>query len=346
MNHSHSILLSVNRLLFFLERARFQANRNDSTFCLLAMSVDPDEVDGVAVLAEILHERLRITDDKGYLEDGRIGVVLPETPEEGAHIVAQCIRQRYHETGRTLTYEVYVYPSDFDLDGSPIWDNEFADAEQIGGPAVPVRSMESFFAAELPVWKRTLDVVGSLFLMAVFSPVVMTSALLIRFSSPGPIFFIQQRSGLGGKPFMMFKLRTMRDRADAEKAELQQYNEQDGPAFKLANDPRVTKVGQFLRSTSIDELPQLLNVLKGEMSLVGPRPLPVEETARCEMWHRRRLDVTPGLTCIWQVRGRSSVSFSQWIRMDLEYVEAVTFRNDLKLLILTVPSVLSRKGAC
>lgn len=340
------ILLSVDRLRFFLERARFLANRNGSTFCLLAISVAPDELDGIAVLAKILHERLRITDDKGYLEDGRIGVVLPETPEEGAHIVAECIRQQYREAGGTLAYEVYVYPSDFDLDGSPIWEDEISSSERIGDSAVPVHRMESLFAAKLPIWKRTLDIVGSLFLMVCFSPVVAISAILIRFSSPGQIFFVQQRTGLGGKPFMMFKLRTMRHRADSEKAELRHYSKQDGPAFKLENDPRVIKVGQFLRSTSIDELPQLLNVLRGEMSLVGPRPLPVEEADECEVWQRRRLDVTPGLTCIWQVRGRSSVTFSQWVRMDLEYIKGVTFWNDLKLLILTVPSVLSRKGAC
>jgi lipopolysaccharide/colanic/teichoic acid biosynthesis glycosyltransferase len=346
MNRTHHILLPVNRLLFFLERARYLANRNDSNFCLLAISVGPDKSDGVAVLAEILHERLRITDDKGFLEDGRIGVVLQDTPEEGAHIVAQSIGKLYRDAGGTLTYELFVYPSDFDLDGVPVEEDEPSDTKQVRDSKAAVRSMESLFATKIPLWKRTVDIAGSLFLMVLLSPVVITSALLIRYSSPGPVFFVQKRSGLGGKPFMMYKLRTMRDRADSEKAELSQYNEQDGPAFKMANDPRVTKVGQLFRNTSIDELPQLFNVLRGEMSLVGPRPLPVEETAKCEMWQHRRMDVTPGLTCIWQVRGRSSVAFSQWIRMDLEYVEKVSFWNDLKLLVLTVPSVLSRKGAC
>jgi len=345
-NCTLDMLLSVDRFQFFLERARFLASRNGSTFCLLAITVGPEKLDGVAALAQILHKRLRITDDKGFLGDGRIGVILPETPEEGAHIVAQSIQQLYSEAGGTLAYEVYVYPSDFDLDGSPIWEDETSISEQIGNSAIPVRRMESLFAAKLPVWKRTLDIVGSIFLMALFSPVVAVSVILIRFSSPGRIFFVQQRTGLGGKPFMMFKLRTMRDSADSEKAELLHFSTQDGPAFKLENDPRVVKVGRFLRSTSIDELPQLLNVLKGEMSLVGPRPLPVDEADECEIWQRRRLDVTPGLTCIWQVRGRSNVTFSQWVRMDLEYIEAVTFWNDLKLLVLTVPSVLSRKGAC
>ena len=143
----------------------------------------------------------------------------------------------------------------------------------------------------------------------------------------------------------MLKFRTMCVGADAQKAQLQALNEQDGPAFKLTNDPRVTRVGDFLRKTSIDELPQLWNVLRGEMSLVGPRPLPVEESDACEPWHRRRLYVTPGLTCIWQVRGRSTVTFAEWIRMDLEYLRDVTLRNDLKLLAETVFSVLARKGA-
>ncbi|MCX5656579.1 MAG: sugar transferase, partial [Planctomycetota bacterium] len=135
--------------------------------------------------------------------------------------------------------------------------------------------------------------------------------------------------------------------ADAEvrKSSLAALNEQDGPAFKIRNDPRATRVGRFLRSTSIDELPQLWNVLRGEMSLVGPRPLPCDETAACRGWLRRRLDVTPGLTCFWQVRGRSTVSFAAWVRMDVEYVRCRSLPRDLLLLAQPVPAGLSRRGA-
>jgi lipopolysaccharide/colanic/teichoic acid biosynthesis glycosyltransferase len=170
-------------------------------------------------------------------------------------------------------------------------------------------------------------------------------ALFIKWTSPGPVLFVQQRAGLGGKPFPIFKFRTMRVGADAEKALLRQHSEQDGPAFKLASDPRVTRVGQLLRTTSVDELPQLLNVLLGNMSLVGPRPLPIEEANECELWHRQRLDATPGMTCIWQVTGRSRVTFSEWVRMDIEYIRGMSLLQDVKLILLTIPSVLFCKGA-
>ena len=134
--------------------------------------------------------------------------------------------------------------------------------------------------------------------------------------------------------------------AESQKAELRAQSEQDGPAFKMAKDPRVTPLGRLLRKTSIDELPQLFNVLLGDMSLVGPRPLPCEESNRCEAWQRRRLDVTPGLTCIWQVRGRSKVSFSEWARMDVEYIRSRSLLSDLKLILKTIPAVLFRRGAC
>ena len=347
---THSVpdkLLSVNRLLFFLERARFQANRNNASFCLLAFTIDPNDCagKGVHILANILHERLRITDDKGYLEDGRIGVILPDTPELGAHIVARDVCEKYRSTGGTISYEVFVYPSDFDLDGNPIYEAEELVGESVDGSGVRVLPMQSLFAIKVPLWKRSIDICGALFLLVVFSPVFLVAAILVKLSSPGPVLFVQRRSGLGGKPFPILKFRTMRVGADAEKAMLRQFSEQDGPAFKLTNDPRVTRFGQLLRSTSIDELPQLLNVLKGEMSLVGPRPLQIEESDECEVWHRRRMDVTPGITCIWQVRGRSSVTFSEWVRMDLEYIKSVSLAQDVKLLLLTVPSVLLSKGA-
>lgn len=340
-------LLSVNRLLFFLERARFQANRTNASFCLLAFTIDDKDCDGkgVHILANILHERLRITDDKGYLEDGRIGVVLPDTPELGAHIVARDVCEKYRRAGGAISYEVFVYPSDFDLDGNPLYEAQELIGTPVDGSGVRVLPMQSLFASKMPLWKRAIDVSGALCLVVVFSPVFLLAAVLVKLSSPGPVFFVQLRAGLGGKPFPIFKFRTMRVGADAEKAMLRQFSEQDGPAFKLTNDPRVTRFGQVLRSTSIDELPQLLNVLKGEMSLVGPRPLPIEESDECEVWHRRRLDVTPGITCIWQVRGRSSVTFSEWVRMDLEYIGSVSLAQDVKLLLQTVPSVLLSKGA-
>lgn len=208
-----------------------------------------------------------------------------------------------------------------------------------------VANVEDLLSFPMPFWKRTIDIVGSATLLMLLSPMLFLAALAIRLSSPGPIIFRQRRAGLGGRPFTIFKFRTMVIDAEKRQQELRRLNEQDGPAFKLTRDPRVTRVGAFLRKTSIDELPQLLNVLKGEMSLVGPRPLPITEQDGCAQWQRHRLNVTPGLTCIWQVKGRSQVCFSDWVRMDVEYIRRRTALHDLKILAATVPSVLLRKGA-
>ncbi len=197
----------------------------------------------------------------------------------------------------------------------------------------------------LPLWKRATDVVGAGIALLLLSPLMLGLAFAVRLSSRGPVIFSQVRAGADGRPFVLYKFRTMRTDAEALKAELRQFSEQDGPAFKLKHDPRVTKLGGFLRKTSLDELPQLWNVLKGDMSLVGPRPLPLEEACACELWHSRRLEVAPGMTCIWQVKGRSRVSFADWMRMDILYIRTRSFLGDLRLLLLTIPAVIFRRGA-
>ena len=211
--------------------------------------------------------------------------------------------------------------------------------------AVDVRPLTELLMQPLPIWKRAIDIAGASFGLIVAAPVMVAVAILIKLTSDGPIVFRQHRCGLGGKSFEIFKFRTMCVDAERKKSELMALNEQDGPAFKLTNDPRVTRIGGFLRKTSLDELPQLFNVLRGEMSLVGPRPLPVKEQLAADRWHHRRLDVTPGLTCIWQVTGRSTVSFDRWVRMDVMYIQTRSFLHDLKILFLTVPAVMMRKGA-
>jgi len=220
-----------------------------------------------------------------------------------------------------------------------------ASAKSPAAAKLPVAGLEELLAYPTPIWKRVLDIIGALILLTLLSPVLAAAALAIKLTSPGPVMFFQRRSGLGGKPFTIFKLRTMVVGAEKRQQELRALNEQDGPAFKLTADPRVTRVGAFLRKTSIDELPQLLNVLKGDMSLVGPRPLPLKEQEGCEQWQRHRLNVAPGVTCIWQVKGRSQVSFADWVRMDVEYMRRRTILHDLTILFSTIPSVLLRRGA-
>jgi exopolysaccharide biosynthesis polyprenyl glycosylphosphotransferase len=195
--------------------------------------------------------------------------------------------------------------------------------------------------------KALLDFFGAAILVIGLSPVMILAALTVKFTSPGPVLFRQQRAGLNGRPFTMLKFRSMVTNAEQLKQELQQLNEMTGPVFKVSNDPRVTPVGRFLRKWSIDELPQLINVVRGEMSLVGPRPLPLDEVARFDdLAHRRRLSVKPGLTCLWQVSGRNEVrDFQEWVRLDLEYIDNWSLWLDLKILVRTIPAVITGAGA-
>jgi lipopolysaccharide/colanic/teichoic acid biosynthesis glycosyltransferase len=167
--------------------------------------------------------------------------------------------------------------------------------------------------------KRLIDIVASSALLVALAPLFAAIALLIRSDSPGPVFFKQERIGFNKRRFRLLKFRTMVDGADAQQADLEDLNEAEGPVFKIKNDPRVTRLGRFLRRCSIDELPQLVNVLKGDMSLVGPRPLPVRDVERIDVTsHKRRFSIKPGITCLWQVNGRSNIAFNEWVRMDLD----------------------------
>ena len=176
-------------------------------------------------------------------------------------------------------------------------------------------------------------------------PLFILIGLAIKLTSPGPVLFKQHRAGLGGRPFLFHKFRSMVVDAEDRKRSLAELNEQDGPAFKIKADPRVTPIGAFLRKTSLDELPQLWNVLRGDMSLVGPRPLPCDEQNQCEGWYHQRLDVAPGLTCIWQVEGRSTVLFDEWMQMDRDYIRSRSAMLDLMLLLRTVLAVVGQRGA-
>ena len=213
----------------------------------------------------------------------------------------------------------------------------------VNAPHEPLRPL---FHQPLPAWKRTLDVVGSAALIVLTAPLMALTALAVKLTSPGPLIFRQIRSGIGGRPFTLYKFRTMCLGADAMKEQLLDRNEHDGPVFKLHDDPRVTGIGRLLRRTSIDELPQLFNVLKGEMSLVGPRPPIPSETDRYEQWQHRRLECTGGLTGIWQVSGRSEVDFHDWVRMDILYQRRRSVWTDLAILLRTIPAVVRGRGAC
>jgi exopolysaccharide biosynthesis polyprenyl glycosylphosphotransferase len=194
--------------------------------------------------------------------------------------------------------------------------------------------------------KRALDFCLALIALTIVSPVMLLAALLIKLTSPGPVFFLQKRIGQNKRRFTIYKFRSMAIDAEDKMKQLQHLNEVSGPVFKIKQDPRITPVGKFLRKTSIDELPQLFNVLKGDMSLVGPRPLPVRDyEGFSEDWHRRRFSVRPGITCLWQVNGRSSIPFEKWMELDMQYIDKWSLWLDFKILARTIPAVLKGFGA-
>jgi exopolysaccharide biosynthesis polyprenyl glycosylphosphotransferase len=194
--------------------------------------------------------------------------------------------------------------------------------------------------------KRVFDLAVSGLLMIVLSPVFLTLIVAIKLTSSGPVFFKQTRVGLNGRRFTLYKFRSMVQDAEARKQELLHLNEMDGPAFKIKGDPRLTPAGKFLRRTSLDELPQLINVLNGDMSIVGPRPPLPEEVTQYKRWQRRRLSMKPGLTCLWQIRGRSHiVDFNKWMELDLQYIDNWSLQLDFEIFLKTIPVVLLGKGA-
>jgi exopolysaccharide biosynthesis polyprenyl glycosylphosphotransferase len=218
--------------------------------------------------------------------------------------------------------------------------------EFIPGQTVPLFELKPpVFEGIDFVVKRSFDVVTAFLLVLALSPVLLFAAAGVRLSSRGPVVYRSVRRGLGGQPFACFKFRTMYEDADARQKELEAANEKGGAIFKMRDDPRVTPIGRFLRRWSIDELPQLFNVLRGEMSLVGPRPLPERDYERLEDWHRKRYLVLPGMTGLWQVSGRSELDFDELVRLDFLYLERWSVFLDLSIMLKTIPAVVRAEGA-
>ena len=347
MNRSLELHLP-HQLRRIIERERLLADRFGGGFSLLTLTPrdQPDRAATWAHLVKTIEGRLRFTDEVGWLNDehSQIGVVMHRTPPQGAWKVADDICQAFSTEFLPPLCAVYHYPS------YPGMEDEVTDkvgAEPANaGETKRVQPLEPLLIHKTPAWKRCLDVVAAAAGLLLLSPLFVLVAMAVKLTSRGPVFFGQLRTGLAGKPFTIYKFRSMTADAESKKQLLMAFNEQDGPAFKIKHDPRVTLVGRFLRRTSIDELPQLWNILKGEMSLVGPRPLPCKEADACRQWQRQRSDVTPGITCIWQVHGTRDW-FDDWVRLDVQYVRSRSLRQDLKLILETIPVVLfGRRAGC
>jgi exopolysaccharide biosynthesis polyprenyl glycosylphosphotransferase len=269
------------------------------------------------------------------LNEGPVDEVLIALPREKYGPLVEHIVHLCEEQGIV----VRIQPEMFNLKVAK-WQVEQLD----GLPMVTIRSGPPDSWQLL--MKGVIDRCGSAVLLLVLVPFLLVIAALIKLDSRGPVLFRQERVGLNKRRFHLIKFRTMVEGADRQQQVMEHLNEVAGPVFKIRDDPRITGVGRFLRRFSIDELPQLLNVLKGEMSLVGPRPLPVRDIERIEVhWHKRRLSMKPGLTCLWQVNGRSNVNFDHWVRMDLDYIDRWSLGLDLKILLKTIPAVLKGAGA-
>jgi lipopolysaccharide/colanic/teichoic acid biosynthesis glycosyltransferase len=222
----------------------------------------------------------------------------------------------------------------------------FKRAEFVPGESVPLFTLRPpvFEGIDYAI-KRSFDLALSIVLLVVLSPVLLAIAIAVKLSSRGPVIYRSARPGMAGRPFRCFKFRTMREHSDQIQTDLESLNEASGALFKIREDPRLTPVGLFLRRFSLDEVPQLVNVIRGEMSLVGPRPLPMRDFDRLEEWHKKRYLVLPGITGLWQVSGRSELDFDDLVRLDFLYLERWSVFLDLTIMLKTIPAVLSRRGA-
>jgi len=270
-----------------------------------------------------------------YLRSSVVDEVVMALPMRSFHYEASRIASHCEEQGITVRMLSNLFNLKLARSSAETWEGDALITHKTG-------RLEGWPV----VAKRIFDLVVSLILLLFLSPLLLFVALLIKLTSPGPVMFKQNRLGLNKRRFYIYKFRTMVPDAEQRMREVEHLNEVSGPVFKIKNDPRITPLGRFLRKTSIDELPQLINVLLADMSLVGPRPLPVRDYEGFnEDWQRRRFSVKPGITCLWQVKGRSSIAFEQWMQLDLQYIDKWSLWLDMQILMWTIPAILKGSGA-
>jgi lipopolysaccharide/colanic/teichoic acid biosynthesis glycosyltransferase len=349
-----------------LNRERDRADRTGQEFSMVVYEVGTDhgKSDTARHLVSILKHRIRSTDEIGWLEEGRIGVVLPHTMPEGAWKFAANVRQAYDGSLTPPDCLVYVYPSEWipGANGGPTRKPRAGkrnpSPEETGASgklssclegadnARPVEELGSQFLCRIPFWKRALDIVGTLLALILLMPLFLLVALLIKVVSPGPIFFRQERIGYLGRPFMLWKFRTMHvnNNADIHRKHISNAIESDTPITKLddLNDNRIIPFGKFLRYSCLDELPQLFNVLRGDMSLIGPRPCMQFEADKFFQWQKKRFDTLPGMSGLWQVSGKNRTTFKEMLRLDIGYAKKRTFLLDAKIVLKTIPAIVDQ----
>ncbi len=347
-----------------VNRERARSDRSQRPFSVVVLKLLETNPCTLRRLPSLLRGCIRETDDLGWFGDDDLGVLLPDTDDAGTRPFAQKLKAQLDEVPLATAIRFYTYRpicAHPDECGRVACGGDCARHAERNQPlltglpdaepppyvhaSTPVRGISRMFIARVPPWKRAMDILGATVLIALVSPVLLGIAITVKATSPGPVIFRQRRAGIGGRPFWFYKFRSMYVGAEQRKKDLLHLNESQGPVFKIEKDPRITPLGRLLRKSSLDELPQLWNVLKGDMSLVGPRPPTLDEVPKYQPWQRRRLEILGGLTCIWQVSGRCLVPFDEWMRMDLRYSHRVSPWTDLKLLLKTVGAVVTGRGA-
>ena len=326
-----------------LERERSRSERTGQIFSLVIFGFNSGNGTGAASLARLgndITRKIRKSDEVGWYDENRIGTILIGTSAEGAWQFIEIIKKRIVEVEPDLICTVYSYPL------PSIHSNvhgESSEEHQTPSEHTAER-LDILFARPIPIWKRLVDFFGALLFMILLSPLFLLIALFIKIVSPGPVFYRQERIGYLGGKFTFWKFRTMHVNNDAtgHKRYLCHLIEGDAPMEKLddGRDPRIIPFGKFLRYSCLDELPQLINVLRGDMSLVGPRPCLPYEAEMYLQWHTRRFDTVPGMTGLWQVSGKNRLTFKEMIRLDIRYSRNMSLGLDAKILLLTGPAII------
>jgi lipopolysaccharide/colanic/teichoic acid biosynthesis glycosyltransferase len=340
---------SSDSFRIILERERARSERTGQIFSLVIFGINGRNGADTATLESLgndITKKIRKSDEIGWYDGNCIGTILTGTSAEGASRFVEIVKKRNEEIEPKLTCTVYSYPSSGIHSDNP---HEFSKERQstetdLSSSKCSAERLEVLFAQPIPIWKRVVDFCGAILFLILLSPVFLMIALFIKIVSPGPVYYRQERIGYLGKRFTFWKFRTMHVNSDMERHRqyLSHLIETDKPMTKLDDrkDNRIIPFGKFLRTSCLDELPQLFNVLKGDMSLVGPRPCLPYEAEEFHQWHTRRFDTVPGMTGLWQVSGKNHTTFKEMVRLDIRYSKKISPWMDAKIILLTGPAII------
>lgn len=330
-----------------IKHERYRTDRTGNGFSFVLFNIKHNNADYKLKFIKNIISRVRSIDEVCVFDNQRIGVVLPDTDLKGAHLLALTAEKTLVSVDNEISYNVYSYPDAWFESESYISSVNSINIIKEALPASHFKNLnphlESFIVTKIPGWKRFLDIAGSTIGLIMCLPLFLLVSAYIKIVSPGPVFFRQERIGYKGKKFTFLKFRTMKydNNEDFHKSHATDFIKSDKTMEKLDNnDLRIIPGGKILRKACIDELPQLINVLRGEMSLVGPRPCIPYEAEEYLQWHKNRFNILPGLTGLWQVSGKNELTFKQMVRLDITYISRLSIFQDIKIIFLTVPAII------